>query len=60
MIPVAFESVNRRTIYFQVEVAPGVPDIISGGVAYSTIDFQKSTSSPLGFALYVWLTLCVV
>lgn len=59
-IPATFESINRCTIYFQVEVAPGVPDIISGGVAYSTIDFQKTTSSPLGFALYVRLTLCIL
>ncbi|KAJ3994458.1 hypothetical protein F5050DRAFT_1904090 [Lentinula boryana] len=34
-----------------VEVAPGVPDISSGGIDYSTIDFQKSSLSPLGFAL---------
>ncbi|KAF9466700.1 hypothetical protein BDZ94DRAFT_1157217, partial [Collybia nuda] len=39
-----------------LQVAPGVPDIISGGIAYSTIDFQKSKSSPLGFALTKFAT----
>ncbi|KAG8929419.1 hypothetical protein FRC01_004356 [Tulasnella sp. 417] len=29
----------------------GVPDVISGGISYSSIDFQKSTKSPVGFAL---------
>jgi len=33
-----------------------VPDTISGGIAYSTIDFQKSTLSPLGFALKTFPT----
>ncbi|KAJ7576010.1 hypothetical protein C8J56DRAFT_407091 [Mycena floridula] len=40
----------------KVEVAPGVPDITSGGVAYSTIDFQKSKLSPVGFALQTFAT----
>ncbi|KAJ3844811.1 hypothetical protein F5878DRAFT_655527 [Lentinula raphanica] len=39
-----------------VEVAPGVPDISSGGIDYSTIDFQKSSLSPLGFALQTFTT----
>jgi len=39
-----------------VEVAPGVPDISSGGIAYSTIDFQKSALSPVGFALQKFAT----
>ncbi|KAJ7900187.1 hypothetical protein B0H14DRAFT_2672639 [Mycena olivaceomarginata] len=40
----------------KIQVAPGVPDLISGGIAYSTIDFQKSSSSPLGFALATFKT----
>nr|GAT47825.1 predicted protein [Mycena chlorophos] len=28
-----------------IQVAPGVPDISSGGIEYSTIDFQKSSLS---------------
>jgi hypothetical protein len=40
----------------KVQVAPGVPDVISGGVAFSTIDFQKSKLSPIGFALQAFAT----
>jgi hypothetical protein len=40
----------------QVQVAPGVPDITSGGIDYSSIDFQKSKLSPLGFALATFTT----
>ncbi|KAJ7786151.1 hypothetical protein B0H16DRAFT_1489318 [Mycena metata] len=40
----------------KIQVATGVPDMISGGVAYSTIDFQKSSASPLGFALATFQT----
>ncbi|KAF8598522.1 hypothetical protein BDV93DRAFT_478414 [Ceratobasidium sp. AG-I] len=29
----------------------GVPDVTSGGISYSSIDFQSSTKSPVGFAL---------
>ncbi|KAJ7293427.1 hypothetical protein C8J57DRAFT_1269023 [Mycena rebaudengoi] len=50
------DSLSAVTCNAKVEVAPGVPDIISGGVAYSTIDFQKSSSSPLGFALATFAT----
>lgn len=32
----------------------GVPDVTSGGISYSSIDFQSSTKSPVGFALYVY------
>jgi len=39
-----------------IQVAPGVPDLISGGIKYSDIDFQKSSSSPLGFALATFTT----
>ncbi|TFK35839.1 hypothetical protein BDQ12DRAFT_725630 [Crucibulum laeve] len=39
-----------------VQVAPGVPDITSGGISYSSIDFQKSTKSPVGFALSKFTT----
>ncbi|KAJ3739637.1 hypothetical protein DFH05DRAFT_1546327 [Lentinula detonsa] len=39
-----------------VEVAPGVPDLSSGGIDYSSIDFQKSSLSPLGFALQMFTT----
>ncbi|KAI0045168.1 hypothetical protein FA95DRAFT_1561375 [Auriscalpium vulgare] len=39
-----------------LQVAPGVPDVLSGGIAYSTIDFQKSSLSPLGFALQKFAT----
>ncbi|KAJ7654977.1 hypothetical protein DFH06DRAFT_1201219 [Mycena polygramma] len=40
----------------KIQVATGVPDIISGGIAYSSIDFQKSSASPLGFALATFQT----
>ncbi len=30
--------------------------MLSGGIAYSTIDFQKSSASPLGFALATFQT----
>ncbi|KAK7439808.1 hypothetical protein VKT23_017384 [Stygiomarasmius scandens] len=39
-----------------VQVAPGVPDVSSGGVKFSQIDFQKSSSSPIGFALQTFKT----
>lgn len=29
----------------------GVPDVVSGGISYSSIDFQSSSKSPVGFAL---------
>jgi hypothetical protein len=48
-----FPSTICPLIIAQIQVATGVPDIISGGIAYSTIDFQKSSLSPVGFALYV-------
>lgn len=38
------------------EVAPGVPDVTSGGISFSSIDFQDSDSSPLGFALATFTT----
>ncbi|KAG6917205.1 hypothetical protein DXG01_003410 [Tephrocybe rancida] len=47
---------TKYPISLQVEVTPGVPDVISGGIAYSTIDFQKSKSSPVGFALQKFAT----
>ncbi|KAJ3968935.1 hypothetical protein EV361DRAFT_382697 [Lentinula raphanica] len=47
---------DRVAHEMQVEVAPGVPDISSGGIDYSTIDFQKSSLSPLGFALQTFTT----
>ncbi|KAF5336617.1 hypothetical protein D9611_006672 [Ephemerocybe angulata] len=34
----------------------GVPAVSSGGIAFSSIDFQKSTKSPLGFALETFKT----
>lgn len=34
----------------------GVPDVISGGISYSSIDFQSSTKSPVGFALATFTT----
>ncbi|KAJ7076557.1 hypothetical protein B0H15DRAFT_863688 [Mycena belliarum] len=40
----------------KIQVAPGVPDITSGKVAFSKIDFQKSSASPLGFALATFKT----
>ncbi|KAF8213202.1 hypothetical protein K438DRAFT_1915374 [Mycena galopus ATCC 62051] len=49
----ALQAVTCNT---QIQVAPGVPDIISGGIAYSSIDFQKSSASPLGFALATFTT----
>ncbi|THU96266.1 hypothetical protein K435DRAFT_722963 [Dendrothele bispora CBS 962.96] len=39
-----------------VQVAPGVPDVSSGGIKFSSIDFQKSSASPLGFALQTFTT----
>ncbi|KIK58303.1 hypothetical protein GYMLUDRAFT_75054 [Collybiopsis luxurians FD-317 M1] len=39
-----------------VQVAPGVPDVTSGGIVYSSIDFQKSSLSPVGFALQTFTT----
>ncbi|EIN12306.1 hypothetical protein PUNSTDRAFT_96969 [Punctularia strigosozonata HHB-11173 SS5] len=47
---------NAVTCNTAVQVAPGVPDLISGGIAYSTIDFQKSNLSPIGFALQTFAT----
>ncbi|EIM90266.1 uncharacterized protein STEHIDRAFT_74928 [Stereum hirsutum FP-91666 SS1] len=38
------------------EVTTGVPDVISGGIAYSSIDFQQSDLSPLSFALATFTT----
>jgi hypothetical protein len=29
----------------------GVPNVVSGGISFASIDFQKSSKSPLGFAL---------
>lgn len=29
----------------------GVPNVVSGGIDFKSIDFQKSSKSPLGFAL---------
>ncbi|KAG8744338.1 hypothetical protein FRC10_010318 [Ceratobasidium sp. 414] len=34
----------------------GVPDVISGGISYSSIDFQSSSKSPVGFALATFTT----
>ncbi|KAG8810331.1 hypothetical protein FRC17_002974 [Serendipita sp. 399] len=34
----------------------GVPLVSSGGISFATIDFQKSTKSPLGFALQTFST----
>ncbi|KAL0579730.1 hypothetical protein V5O48_002294 [Marasmius crinis-equi] len=39
-----------------VQVVPGVPNVSSGGVKFSDIDFQKSNLSPLGFALQTFAT----
>ncbi|KZV88430.1 hypothetical protein EXIGLDRAFT_772710 [Exidia glandulosa HHB12029] len=41
-----------------VEVIPGVPDVTSNGVSFSSIDFQKSKLSPVGFALESFKTPC--
>ncbi|KAK7691518.1 hypothetical protein QCA50_004917 [Cerrena zonata] len=38
------------------QVAPGVPDVTSGGISFSSIDFQKSKLSPVGFALATFPT----
>ncbi|KAF5356530.1 hypothetical protein D9758_008268 [Tetrapyrgos nigripes] len=38
------------------QVAPGVPDVTSGGISFSDIDFQKSNLSPVGFALQTFKT----
>ncbi|CAE6454113.1 unnamed protein product [Rhizoctonia solani] len=34
----------------------GVPDVTSGGITYSSIDFQSSNKSPVGFALDTFKT----
>lgn len=34
----------------------GVPDVTSGGIRFSSIDFQDSDKSPLGFALETFAT----
>ncbi|CAA7266263.1 unnamed protein product [Cyclocybe aegerita] len=34
----------------------GVPDVTSGGISYSSIDFQSSRKSPVGFALDTFKT----
>ena len=34
----------------QSQISPGVPNLISGATSLSSIDFQASESSPLGFA----------
>ncbi|KAK1227774.1 hypothetical protein PQX77_009214 [Marasmius sp. AFHP31] len=39
-----------------VQVVPGVPDVSSGGVKFSDIDFQKSSLSTLGFSLQTFAT----
>ncbi|KAF7320118.1 hypothetical protein MKEN_00796200 [Mycena kentingensis (nom. inval.)] len=39
-----------------VQVASGVPDVTSGGISFSSIDFQKSSLSPVGFALQTFTT----
>ncbi|KAJ7706336.1 hypothetical protein B0H17DRAFT_1156649 [Mycena rosella] len=49
-------ALSAVTCNAKLQVAPGVPDIVSGGIAYSTIDFQKSSASPLGFALATFKT----
>lgn len=35
---------------------PGVPGVSSGGISFASIDFQKSSKSPLGFALETFAT----
>ncbi|RDB24080.1 hypothetical protein Hypma_008561 [Hypsizygus marmoreus] len=55
-VAAGLKSLQAVTCNTAVQVAPGVPDVISGGIAYSTIDFQKSNSSPLGFALKTFAT----
>ncbi|KAG8936669.1 hypothetical protein FRC03_011838 [Tulasnella sp. 419] len=38
------------------DTIPGVPDVISGGISYSSIDFRGSNLSPVGFALQTFRT----
>ncbi|KAF9264217.1 hypothetical protein L218DRAFT_863489 [Marasmius fiardii PR-910] len=38
------------------QVVPGVPDVSSGGITFSSIDFQNSKLSTLGFALQTFAT----
>jgi hypothetical protein len=35
---------------FQIEISPGIPNILSGDVSLVDFDFQQSNMSPLGFA----------
>ncbi|KAF9476852.1 hypothetical protein BDN70DRAFT_881905 [Pholiota conissans] len=51
-IPALVESVKCTT----GTSVTGVPDVSSGGIDFKTIDFQKSTKSPLGFALQTFAT----
>jgi hypothetical protein len=44
-------ALNSVTCNNKVQVAPGVPDVISAAISFSSIDFQQSPLSPLGFAL---------
>ncbi|KAG8821519.1 hypothetical protein FRC18_011305 [Serendipita sp. 400] len=52
-IPALAKSVTCDTSKTSVA---GVPLVSSGGISFSTIDFQKSSSSPLGFALQAFAT----
>ncbi|KAK7027355.1 hypothetical protein VNI00_015318 [Paramarasmius palmivorus] len=47
---------NLELSIVQREAVPGVPDVTSGGISYSSIDFQKSNLSPVGFALQTFKT----
>ncbi|CAK5280164.1 unnamed protein product, partial [Mycena citricolor] len=52
-VPALAKAVTCNT---KTQIVPGVPDVTSGGIALSTIDFQKSSKSPLGFALATFTT----
>jgi hypothetical protein len=48
---VATSLQNTVTCSATAKTLSGVPDVTSGAVSFSSIDFSKSTDSPLGFAL---------
>ncbi|KAF7306780.1 hypothetical protein MIND_00469700 [Mycena indigotica] len=52
----SLQGLKAVTCNAKRQVAPGVPDVTSGGIAFSSIDFQKSSLSPLGFALATFKT----
>jgi hypothetical protein len=53
---VATSLQNSVTCSPTLKTLSGVPDVTSGAVSFSTIDFSKSKDTPLGFALKQFAT----